>query len=77
MGRKASWYSPILLALRDEETGALQAVCKCISGFTDTFYKELNDRYAPDSENCSTTPLASFVESTLVPDGRGSCGHLH
>ncbi|KAI0205917.1 ATP-dependent DNA ligase [Astrocystis sublimbata] len=38
-GRKAKWWSPILLAVRNEETGALEAVCKCMSGFTDTFYK--------------------------------------
>ncbi|KAH7029131.1 uncharacterized protein B0I36DRAFT_363716 [Microdochium trichocladiopsis] len=38
-GRKAKWWSPILLAVRNEETGQLEAVCKCISGFTDAFYK--------------------------------------
>jgi DNA ligase-1 len=32
LGRKAGWYSPILLALYNPETGALEAVCKCISG---------------------------------------------
>ncbi|KAI1499130.1 DNA ligase 1 [Biscogniauxia marginata] len=38
-GRKARWWSPILLAVRNPETGALEAVCKCMSGFTDAFYK--------------------------------------
>lgn len=38
-GRKAKWWSPILLAVRNEDTGQLEAVCKCISGFTDSFYK--------------------------------------
>ncbi|KAI0129155.1 DNA ligase I [Xylariales sp. AK1849] len=38
-GRKAKWWSPILLAVRNDETGQLEAVCKCISGFTDAFYK--------------------------------------
>lgn len=38
-GRKAKWWSPILLAVRNEETGTLEAVCKCMSGFTDAFYK--------------------------------------
>lgn len=52
MGRKASWWSPILLALYDPDTGVFQAVCKCISGFTDAFYKELNVRYAEGSETC-------------------------
>lgn len=39
-GRKAQWWSPILLAVRNEETGCLEAVCKCMSGFTDRFYRE-------------------------------------
>lgn len=34
MGRKAGWYSPFLLACLNPETGALEAVCKCISGET-------------------------------------------
>ena len=38
-GRKAKWWSPILLAVRNEESGMLEGVCKCISGFTDAFYK--------------------------------------
>jgi DNA ligase-1 len=29
LGRKAGWWSPILLALYNPETGALEAVCKC------------------------------------------------
>jgi DNA ligase-1 len=28
-GRKAGWWSPILLACHNPETGALEAVCKC------------------------------------------------
>ncbi|KAJ1325885.1 DNA ligase 1 [Microdochium nivale] len=46
-GRKAKWWSPILLAVRNEETGQLEAVCKCISGFTDAFYKA-NKRFYDD-----------------------------
>lgn len=38
-GRKSKWWSPILLAVRNPATGGLEVVCKCISGFTDTFYK--------------------------------------
>lgn len=30
-GRKAGWWSPILLAARNPESGALEAVCKCES----------------------------------------------
>ncbi|PWN54495.1 ATP-dependent DNA ligase [Violaceomyces palustris] len=52
MGRKAGWWSPILLAVHDRQTGVYQAVCKCISGFTDAFYKELNLRFEEGGENC-------------------------
>lgn len=45
MGRKAAFWSPILLAVHDRETGTYQAVCKCMSGFSDAFYEELNERY--------------------------------
>jgi DNA ligase-1 len=34
MGRKAGWWSPILLAVYNPETGALEAVCKCLAGET-------------------------------------------
>lgn len=44
-GRKAKWWSPILMAVRNEETGALEAVCKCMSGFTDAFYKANREFY--------------------------------
>ncbi|KAK3347788.1 hypothetical protein B0H65DRAFT_155823 [Neurospora tetraspora] len=47
-GRKAKWWSPILLAVRNEETGSLEAVCKCMSGFTDTFYKANREFYDKD-----------------------------
>lgn len=50
-GRKAKWWSPILLAVRNEETGSLEAVCKCISGFTDAFYKANKEFYDEDGEN--------------------------
>ncbi|OAA49610.1 DNA ligase, ATP-dependent [Metarhizium rileyi] len=44
-GRKAKWWSPVLLAVRNEETGMLEAVCKCMSGFTDAFYKVVKQFY--------------------------------
>lgn len=44
-GRKAKWWSPVLLAVRNEDTGALEAVCKCMSGFTDAFYKSMRKFY--------------------------------
>jgi DNA ligase-1 len=50
-GRKAAWWSPILLACRNPDSGSLEAVCKCISGFTDTFYKANKEFYSPDGPN--------------------------
>ncbi|GJC91544.1 DNA ligase [Colletotrichum higginsianum] len=44
-GRKAKWWSPILMAVRNEDTGSLEAVCKCMSGFTDAFYKANREFY--------------------------------
>ncbi|KAK4196009.1 putative DNA ligase 1 [Triangularia verruculosa] len=49
-GRKAQWWSPFLLAVRNEETGNLEAVCKCMSGFTDAFYKTNKAFYNPDAD---------------------------
>jgi DNA ligase-1 len=57
-GRKAAWWSPILLAIRNAETGQLEAVTKCMSGFTDAFYKANRAKYDPD-EPASTNVLAS------------------
>ena len=47
-GRKSKWWSPILLAVRNAETGSLEAVTKCMSGFTDTFYKANRIKYEKD-----------------------------
>lgn len=65
-GRKSAWWSPILLAARNPETGALEAVCKCISGFTDKFYKENKEFYAEDGPNVIERP--SYVEYAGNPD---------
>ncbi|KAK3689381.1 hypothetical protein B0T22DRAFT_171241 [Podospora appendiculata] len=66
-GRKAKWWSPILLAVRNEETGSLEAVCKCISGFTDAFYKA-NKEFYNDGEDGEPKNIhiqkPSFVEYT-------------
>ncbi|KZF24558.1 ATP-dependent DNA ligase [Xylona heveae TC161] len=68
-GRKAKWWSPILMAVRNPETGSLEAVCKCMSGFTDKFYQANKEKY-PDigtNELSSTTTLLSqpsYVEYT-------------
>lgn len=65
-GRKAKWWSPILLACRNDETGSLEVVCKCISGFTDSFYKANKEFY--DNGDVSGEPKnvrsqkPSFIE---------------
>ena len=65
-GRKAKWWSPILLACRNPETGSLEAVCKCISGFTDKFYAENKAKYAEGSENVISRP--AYIEYGFEPD---------
>lgn len=50
-GRKAKWWSPILMAVRNPETGMLEAVTKCMSGFTDQFYQAHKAKYAVGSNN--------------------------
>lgn len=49
-GRKNKWWSPILLACRNDETGSLEVVTKCMSGFTDAFYKA-NRAFYDDGAN--------------------------
>lgn len=65
-GRKAKWWSPVLMAVRNEETGMLEAVCKCISGFTDAFYKATRQFYddgGEDGERKNTrAQKPSFIE---------------
>lgn len=73
MGRKAAWWSPILLAVYDEESGVYQAVCKCISGFTDAEYKSLRfERFVEGSETCydarSQPCRQSYETGGLLPD---------
>ena len=59
-GRKAKWWSPILLAVRNPTTGSLEAVTKCISGFTDKFYAANKEKYAEGSTN--VIPRPGYVE---------------
>ena len=76
-GRKANWWSPILLAVRadpdspdDDDTAQYIAVCKCISGFTDVFYKDLKVKYSldPDNPNTFTGPKPEAYDTPLIPD---------
>lgn len=65
-GRKAKWWSPILLAVRNPESGSLEAVTKCISGFTDKFYQANKEKYAEGSDNVIARP--SYIEYHGHPD---------
>ncbi|KLJ09001.1 DNA ligase 1 [Blastomyces silverae] len=65
-GRKAKWWSPILLAVRNPETGLLEAVTKCISGFTDKFYQANKEKYAEGSDNIIARP--AYVEYRNEPE---------
>ncbi|KIJ67942.1 hypothetical protein HYDPIDRAFT_25397 [Hydnomerulius pinastri MD-312] len=67
-GRKAGWWSPLLLAVWDPTMEKLVAVCKCMSGFTDAFYKDLVSRYAEGSDNCSCQPLWDCDTGGFKPD---------
>lgn len=65
-GRKAKWWSPILLAVYNPETGSLEAVTKCISGFTDKFYQANKDKYGEEGDNVIARP--SYVEYRGEPE---------
>lgn len=65
-GRKSAWWSPILLAVRNPSTGVLEAVTKCMSGFTDAFYKANKEKYAPGSDNVISRP--GYVEYAGEPE---------
>ncbi|KAI5790674.1 hypothetical protein DFH27DRAFT_596019 [Peziza echinospora] len=64
-GRKAKWWSPILLAVYSPETGTFQALCKCISGFTDTFYRRV---YENKPTSLPKKPPYVDCPSSLSPD---------
>ncbi|CAE6516509.1 unnamed protein product [Rhizoctonia solani] len=66
-GRKAGWWSPILLGLWDAKVGEFVGVCKCMSGFSDAFYKALNERYSEEAGTCSKTPFGDVNTDGLVP----------
>ncbi|KAI1742726.1 ATP-dependent DNA ligase [Xylaria scruposa] len=66
-GRKAKWWSPILLAVRNEETGALEAVCKCMSGFTDSFYKA-NRKFYDDGTGDIEPESGAAADTTNTTD---------
>ena len=44
-GRKEGWYSPFQQAVYDPETETYQSMCRCMSGFTDEFYKTRRENF--------------------------------
>ncbi|KAK9352339.1 hypothetical protein V1523DRAFT_414281 [Lipomyces doorenjongii] len=66
-GRKSNFWSPVLLAIRDPDTGVFQAVCKCMTGFTDAMYKEIKAKYDEGTINVTRLKPADF-ETPLTPE---------
>ncbi|KIW19274.1 hypothetical protein PV08_03568 [Exophiala spinifera] len=67
-GRKAKWWSPILLACRNPQTGSLEVVTKCISGFTDKFYQTNKEKYAEGGDNVLGSKPSYIEYSAYEPD---------
>lgn len=67
-GRKAKWWSPILLACRNPATGSLEVVTKCISGFTDKFYQANKDKYEQGGQNTHSKRPSYIEYSAYEPD---------
>lgn len=47
-GRKAGWYSPFLMACYNPDTEEFQSVCRVMSGFSDSFYIEMEEFFSGD-----------------------------
>ncbi|KAJ4483197.1 ATP-dependent DNA ligase [Lentinula aciculospora] len=67
-GRKVNWWSPILLGIWDADQGRPVAVCKCMSGFTDAFYKVYSSHYLDDASTCSKSRLWDCELGGFKPD---------
>jgi DNA ligase-1 len=66
-GRKAQWLSPVLLGVYDEDTDTYQTLCKCMSGFTDAFYKDIKERWGDDTEVRGATKSQTDTSADLTP----------
>lgn len=77
-GRKKNWFSPFLMAVWDPEREELQSICRCMSGFSDEFYKAATARlkeriitqkkpYYNTNESC-----AVWFDATEVWEIRGA-----
>jgi hypothetical protein len=66
-GRKSQWLSPVLLGVYDEDTDTYQTLCKCMSGFTDAFYKDIKERWGDDTEVRGATKSQTDTSVDLTP----------
>lgn len=64
-------WSPILLAVHNPYTGTFEAVCKCMSGFTDKYYAKMKAFYDDDEDpekNINTSKYKkAYYETALSP----------
>ncbi|CAG8491951.1 10380_t:CDS:2 [Acaulospora morrowiae] len=68
-GRKARWWSPVLLAVYNPDAGTFEGVCKCMSGFSDQFYTEMKLNYSKENGNILETKKSYFdVDDAIRPD---------
>ncbi|CAG8568384.1 13117_t:CDS:2 [Acaulospora colombiana] len=68
-GRKARWWSPVLLAIYNPDAETFEGVCKCMSGFSDQFYAEMKLKYSKENGNISETKKPYYdVDDGIRPD---------
>ncbi|KAH0827535.1 ATP-dependent DNA ligase [Lanmaoa asiatica] len=68
-GRKAGWWSPVLLAVWDSTKEKLIAICKCMSGkLYCAIANDLTLRYPENSNNCSYHPFRDCDIGGFKPD---------
>ncbi|KAK6266599.1 hypothetical protein QUC31_017436 [Theobroma cacao] len=64
-GRKAGWYSPFLMACYNPDTEDFQSVCRVMSGFSDSFYKEMKEFFSGDR---ILAKKPTYYQTAEVPD---------
>ncbi|KAJ0971603.1 hypothetical protein J5N97_019562 [Dioscorea zingiberensis] len=62
-GRKAGWYSPFLMACYNPDAEEFQSVCRVMSGFTDSFYKEMKEFFSGEKILSKKPPYYQTDES--------------
>ncbi|KAH6759956.1 DNA LIGASE 6 [Perilla frutescens var. frutescens] len=63
-GRKAGWFSPVLMACYNPDTEEYQSVCRVMS-FSDAFYTEIKDYFSGDKILLKKPP---YYQTAEVPD---------